>query len=313
MDDWPLHGLEDDLRPRMATLAARDEPFALVTIEAAEGGPRKAGAQMLVSSDDSWGFLSGGCIEADVALHARETLSSGDPRRLVYGRGSPWIDTRLPCGGRLDLLVERIAPDDSVIAALIAARNTRAPLRYRTDGKARACVADGTEPDARWPIDRLFSPPQRLVVFGSDPLALAVGGLGAAIGWETTIVWPSGPEAAPAMDVAYRRDSPGAALDAIRPDPWTAVIVATHDEENDERAILATLATDAAYVGVIGARRRVNGRLERLKGHGVMEPDLARLRMPTGLAIGAATPWEIAVSVAAQIIAEKRALPEGRP
>lgn len=68
---WLVNGLEDDVRPRMFAAADAGKRFALATIVATDGGPRPVGAQMVVTEGDSWGFLSGGCIEADVALHAR--------------------------------------------------------------------------------------------------------------------------------------------------------------------------------------------------------------------------------------------------
>src|SRR3546814_5507399 len=68
--------------------AAADEglSFALATIVAADGGPRPVGAQMVVTETDSWGFLSGGCIESDVARNGREVIRDGRVRTLVYGR-----------------------------------------------------------------------------------------------------------------------------------------------------------------------------------------------------------------------------------
>jgi xanthine dehydrogenase accessory factor len=106
--DWMFTGLEDDVRLRMFEAAASGRTYALATIVDADGGPRPVGSQMVITTDEAWGFLSGGCIEADVALHGREVMAQGSPRRLVYGRGSPFIDMRLPCGGRLEVMVERL-------------------------------------------------------------------------------------------------------------------------------------------------------------------------------------------------------------
>ena len=130
MSDWYPAGMEDDMRPRMFEAAGRGRPFALVTIVAAEGGgPRGVGAQMVVTADDMGGFLSGGCIEADVALHARECLVDGEPRRLVYGRGSPFVDARLPCGGRLELLaLDDLPPTLRPILAQLQPGQTTPPL-----------------------------------------------------------------------------------------------------------------------------------------------------------------------------------------
>lgn len=311
MDVWPHHGLEDDLRPRMAALLESGQPFVLVTLFAADGGPRGLGAQMVVTETESWGFLSGGCIEAEVALQGRKALADGEPRHLVYGVGSPWVDTPLPCGGRLDLLAERIGPNDPAIAGLVAAYRDRQAVRYRSDGRTRECLA-AAEPGAAgaparsaFTVDQLFTPVQKLVVIGNDPIALAIAAMGARLGWCSHIVAKGGPAEPPGLGVTHHRGDAVAAMRAIAPDASTAVAVATHDAHDDQRAIVAALATRAGYIGVLGARRRIPERLARLRKAGLSETDLARLHMPIGLPIAAATPWEIAVSVTAQIIAER--------
>ena len=86
---WLVSGLEDDIRPRMFAAADRGEPFALATIVAADGGPRPVGAQMVVTGTEAWGFLSGGCIEDDVALNARETIADGKAAPPDLWRGQP--------------------------------------------------------------------------------------------------------------------------------------------------------------------------------------------------------------------------------
>ena len=299
MSDWYPAGLEDDMRPRLFAAAGRGEPIALVTIIAAEGGgPRGVGAQMAVTATDAGGFLSGGCIEADVVLHARATLEDGQPRNIVYGRGSPFVDTRLPCGGRLDLLVERLGPDDPALAGLRRAEADRRPVVYVSDGQTRSVQAM----DAASEGGRPYRPSQRLIVVGSDPFALAIAGLGLAEGWAVDLVRPKGPETPPPLKLGYHRGDTVETFDALRPDPWTAVAIATHDPDLDHEALVCALRSTAGYVGVLGARRRLPERLERLRAAGVTESDLERLKAPIGLAIGARSPTEVAVSVIAEII-----------
>lgn len=78
LPDWPLFGYADDMRPALADARARGLPAALVTLHTVEGGGlRPPGAQMLFAEGIVSGFLSGGCVEGDVALHAAETLADG--------------------------------------------------------------------------------------------------------------------------------------------------------------------------------------------------------------------------------------------
>jgi xanthine dehydrogenase accessory factor len=311
LPEWPVFGLADDMRPAMRAAALAGEAMALATLYAVgEGGPRPPGSQMVFTPSAVSGFLSGGCIEADIALHAASVIEDGEPRHLVYGQGSPWPDIQLLCGSRLDILVERIAPDDPALAGLLAETEARRPTVWVSDGRlhrlevaggfARACDVRASP----FELHRLYAPTPRLVVFGSDPIALATASLGAQAGFETTLVRPKGPSAPPPFsDVAYSRASPEAALREIVPDAWTAIAVATHDWEIDHDTLLAALPSAAGYVGVVGARRRVPERLARLRAAGVNEASLARLRAPIGLDLGGKAPWEIAVSVLAEIIA----------
>ena len=312
LSEWPLFGLADDVRPAMRTARAAGETAALATLYAVgDGGPRPPGSQLLLTPSAASGYLSGGCIEADIALHAVRVIEDGEPRHLVYGQGSPWPDIQLLCGARLDILVERVTPDDATLAALLTATDARLPAIWLTDGRTRRLENQVTAPTARcqtrrtpFELRRLYNPVPRLVVFGSDPIALATASLGAQAGFETTLVRPKGPLAPPPLaGVAYSRASPEAALLEIVPDAWTAIAVATHDWEIDHEALLAALPSAASYVGVVGARRRIPERLARLRAAGVGEVALERLRAPIGLDLGGKAPWEIAVSVIAEIIA----------
>ncbi len=311
LPDWPSFGLADDVRPALARARHRGEACALITLVRAEGGaPRPEGAQMLVGEDGSLcGFLSGGCVEGDVALHAAQTLADGEPRTLVYGDGSPWPDIRLLCGARIELLVERVAPDDLAAATLIDLMAARRPAVWLTNGRERACTpADAEGTSGPFLFARRHAPEPRLVVVGADPTALAIAGLGVSLGFETHLVRPRGPSAPPPVPgVTYHRGEARAALAEAGLDAWTHVAVATHDLEIDEAALLAALPSPAPYVGVLGARRRLPERRARLLAQGVDEASLQRLRGPIGLDLGGKAPFEIAVAVMAEITAARHA------
>jgi len=302
MSDWYPAGLEDDMRPRLFAAADRGEPIVLVTIVAADGGgPRGVGAQMAITATEAAGFLSGGCIEADVILHARATLADGQSREIVYGRGSPYVDTKLPCGGRLELLIERLEPADRAIHDLRLAEAQRQRVVYVSDGGRRSVGPAGTEPKGRD-----YPPRQRLVVIGSDPFALAIAGQGLNADWRVDLVRPKGPEAPPPLPIGYHRGTIAEAFSHLRPDPWTAIAVATHDADLDHDALVHALKSPAGYVGVLGARRRLPERMRRLEAAGLSAEALSRLKAPIGLAIGARTPAEVAVAVIGEIIAMRR-------
>ena len=313
LPEWPMFGLAEDIRPALRAARRAGEASVLVTLQSLDGGgPRPPGAQMLFSNGAVCGFLSGGCVEGDVALHAAETLADGQPRRLVYGQGSPWSDIKLLCGARMELLAERLAADDAAAGQLLALTDARRPALWVTNGAQRrvetpemdapAC-AMAEEP---FEVRRRYDPTPRLVVVGADPTALAIATLGLQAGFETTLVRSKGPPAPPPIPgLAYSRADPAEAFGAIGLDAWTAVAVATHDWEVDQAALLAALPSPAPYVGVLGARRRLPERIERLRAAGVDAAALARLRGPIGLDLGGKAPWEVAVAVFAEIEAQR--------
>jgi xanthine dehydrogenase accessory factor len=305
LPDWPDYGLVDDQRPALRAALAAGAPAVLATIAAlGDGGPRPVGTQMVFADGVVSGFLSGGCVEGDVAGHARACLADGEPRRLVYGEGSPWPDIRLLCGARIEILLERVLPDDPAAADLFRLMDARQPALWVSDGARRIC-GDTADP---WPgaLVRRHDPVWRLAVIGGDPTALAIAQLGAQAGFDTTLVRPRGPSTPPPLTgVAYRRDDPAAALAAIGLDGWTAVAVCSHDLEIDHAALVTALPSTAPYVGLLGARKRLAERLALLRAAGVSETDLAKLRAPIGIDLGGKAPWAVAVAAVGEVVALK--------
>ena len=313
MPEWPLFGLADDVRPGLRNASELGRPMALATLTSVEGGgPRPPGTQMVFAEGIASGYFSGGCVESDVADHAFACLADSEPRVLVYGEGSPWPDIRLVCGARIEIFVERVEPTDPALIELLAAERERRPVVWVSDGVRRACAAEPPAWARQAPVLRRFEPKPRLVVLGSDPTALAIAQLGAQAEFETTLVRPKGPAAAPPLPgVAYLRQEPADALAAVGVDPWTSVAIATHDSEIDHEALMAALPSPAGYVGLLGARRRLPERLARLRAAGIAESAIARLCAPIGLDIGGKAPWEVAVSVIGEIMAGRYARASG--
>lgn len=297
-------GLDDDIRARMFEAADRGETFALATIVSANGGLRPVGSQMVITRDAAWGYLSGGCIEADIALHGREVIDDGAPRTLVYGAGSPFIDIRLPCGGSITIALERVEANDPAVHRLRDATAVREPAMWLSDGFNRKCVGsrDAHQPSHAF-IRRRYDPAQRLVVIGSNPFALAIAALGTTLTWNTRLLSPFAPAGTLPFGVQCDRRALPAALADLQLDPWTAVAVATHDLDHDHTALVATLPSAAGYVGVLGSRRKLAARQSALRAAGVDDGSLDRLRAPIGLPIEASAPLEIALAVVAEIVA----------
>jgi xanthine dehydrogenase accessory factor len=310
---WPTYGLVDDVRDRLAVAREAGDTLALATLVAVDGpSPRPLGAQMAIAADKSAvGYVSGGCVEGSLAILGADVIKTGLSRRVVFGAGSPFIDVQLVCGARIEVFIERIAPNDASIAAVLNARANRCAI-VREVGPDGAMTRAATRYDASAMIDndriaRRYDPTTRLIVCGHDPVALALADLSEASGLRCTLVRALGPAMAPpGLKAEYRAQSPLAAFAALGLDPWTAVVTTTHDLESDHEILAAALASEAFYVGALGSRRRVAHRIAKLEKAGLDWAAVKRLRAPVGLDIGAATPHEIAISILADIVRAQR-------
>ena len=306
--DWPTFGWTTDMRPALRFARDRRRQVVLGTLVRVDGpSPRPAGSQMLFDQERAIGYFSGGCLEADVANHARHVLEEGTSRRLVYGRGSPWIDIRLLCGGTLEIALERIDPDDPSVAALLELSQVRRPACWTSGvGGRRVDAAESSHPLLRYGSEDYalrHDPPYRVVIIGGDPFTLALASLSASAGFETVIVRPDGPPGPPPLrDVLYLHDRPAAAINTLFLDRWTAIVTATHNDELDDAALITALRAETSYVGVLGSASRTAARRERLMQAGLTPTLIAALHAPIGAARCGKAPWEVAVSVLADIM-----------
>jgi xanthine dehydrogenase accessory factor len=280
----------------------------LATLYKVEGSaPRGAGAQMLFDGAKASGYFSGDCIEGDVAAHAAEVLADGVPQRLHYGMGSPWIDIRLRCGGALHVFCERIAADSAAAGQLLEHGAARRQCVWSSDGVDHS-VTEGIGPllavsDNPFRIARRYDPPRRLIVSGGDPGALALAKLGTEAQLETILVRPDGPEGQPPLPVSqYLRCAVSEALEQLGIDRWTAFVGATHEDQHDLAACLAALRGGAAWVGMIGAKSRANGRLAALEAAGASKGELAALHLSPGIPGLGKAPWEVATGILAEVL-----------
>ncbi len=158
---------------------------------------------------------------------------------------------------------------------------------------------------------QVFNPPLRLLVVGAVHIAQALVPMAQILGYDVTIVDPR-----PAFATEQRfpgttlvDEWPDDAMAQLAPDRRTAVVTLTHDPKLDDPALTEALKSDSFYIAALGSTRTHAKRLERLRAAGLGEDTLARIHAPAGLAIGAKSPAEIALSVCAQMTAALRGAP----
>jgi xanthine dehydrogenase accessory factor len=174
----------------------------------------------------------------------------------------------------------------------------------------REAVADAVTTDRSGPLAdhpdlfvHVYNPPLRLLIVGAVHISQALVPMAQLAGYEVVVIDPrkawANTERFPAVSLVD--DWPDAAMTALAPDHRSAVVVLTHDPKLDDPALGVALRSPAFYVGALGSRRTHAKRLERLGAEGLSGDELARIHAPIGLALGAKSPAEIAISVMAQI------------
>jgi xanthine dehydrogenase accessory factor len=180
-------------------------------------------------------------------------------------------------------------------------------------GAVRGAIRDDRSTTVETPDGRLFvevfNPPLRLIVVGAVHAAQPLARMAATAGYAVTIVDPRSAFATEERfpGVALDTDWPDEAMPRLKPDRRTAIVTLTHDPKIDDPALTVALKSDAFYIGALGSKRTHAGRCQRLKEAGFADVDIARIHGPVGLAIGALTPAEIAVSILAEITQVLRA------
>ena len=302
---------------------ARGDRVALATVVATRrSAPRPVGSKLIVSErGELLGSVSGGCVESDVAVTAAEVIAEGTPRLLTYGIDDEqaW-SVGLPCGGEIDVFVERFEgelPDSAEPAVALTV------LTGERAGEHRLLSGDEVEPgpsrvlelDGETVFAEVLGPPPRLIVVGGIDTAEELCRSAKALGWRTAVADPR-----PGLVTRERLPSPdelvvawpAEALEQLAPGADTAVVVLTHEERLDVPALVSALASEAFYVGAIGSRRTQGKRRERLLEAGVGEEELERLAGPAGLDLGGHSPAETALSILAEVLAVRAGRSGGR-
>lgn len=286
----------------------------LISIVGIDGGaPRALGSHMAVLADGSYvGYISGGCVEASVAGEALNVLAGGKDAVLRFGRNSPFMDIRLPCGGGIDLHMH-VRPDPAMVSEALDAIARRESFAIDFVPKAnRATLVRDADPDqpSDWhngAFRRRYLPRTRLTLVGRGLEFEAMMRVGRAAGLDVAALSPDehGLAVAQSLGIAATRL---ASLDHVPPMPvdrWTAVVFLFHDHDWESALLGQALATEAFFIGALGSTRTQARRKEHLLSAGFPADDVARVRGPIGLFGPTRDASSLSLSVLAEIAAER--------
>jgi len=174
---------------------------------------------------------------------------------------------------------------------------------------ARADRSGPAEAEGREWFLSVFNPPLELAIVGAAHIAQPLSQMAVIAGYRVRIIDPRTAFATAERfpDMALSHDWPDEALAKAPLGPRSALVALTHDPKVDDPALTAALRSPCFYIGALGSKKTHAARLARLKEHGFSDAELAKIAGPIGLAIGARTPAEIAISILAQMTERLRA------
>lgn len=288
------------LRRVIARRAAGGEAYACLLIRARGSTPQSAGALMIVDDGaNTFGTIGGGCVEAEIRRRAVQLMSERRSRvvQFTLDHDYGW-DDGLICGGTIDVAIGAL-PDsetvEGVIAALASRVTTALSITAETD-TGPVCFTLHVEP------------PQRLYIAGAGHVGQALARLARTLEFDVTVFDDRADLLERSVDSSILAVAGDIAqnLGAAPVDGETYCVIVTRGHRHDEQALHAVVERGAAYVGMIGSRRKVKLIRDDLIERGVDAAALDAVHAPVGIDIGAVTVDEIALSIAAQLVEVRR-------
>ena len=309
------YGTDQDVLQTASEWMQQGHEVALVTVLKTWGSsPRPPGSLFIMRPDGLMsGSVSGGCVEEDLVQRYRsQQLSNSYPVQIDYGvNREEAMRFGLPCGGRLELLVEQLQDLAQLQSLLNALRQQQLVARIVDLQSGRVSLQPAkAEQDfvyTNTQVRKILGPQWNMLLIGAGHLSHYVSQLGLMLGYRVIVCDPR-------EEYAQGWQVEGTELTTMMPDdavqeyarqPRSIVLALTHDPKLDDMALLDALNTQAFYVGAIGSQRNCDARRKRLKDLGITPTNLQRLHAPVGLPIGSHTPPEIAVSILAEITQQR--------
>ncbi len=288
---------------------------ALATVVQTWGSsPRPVGSWLAIREDGQVvGSVSGGCVEDDLIRRVQtEILNRTSPELVKYGVSKDEaVRFGLPCGGTLQLLVEP-RPELAILEAIMSGIKKRSIVLREVNvltGQSTLSIGNRSTQFqfSNEKMQTIYGPRWRMFIIGAGQLSLCLASFALTSDFDITIIDPREEyaEGIGSEGIQFIQGMPDDVMQELGVDSHTAIVALTHDPKIDDLALIDALQSEAFYVGALGSHTNTQKRKERLREFNLSTEQLERLHGPVGLAIGALTPPEIAVSIMAEVIAVK--------
>lgn len=282
--DYRMKEIKEILE-RVSAFADGEKAIMATVVDVRGSSYRLPGARMLMlENGDTFGMVSGGCLEADVLERAKKVLKSRRAEVFTYDTTNDEnsvFSLNMGCRGVVQILLEPIGKDSPLISEMRAAYDNREASEN-------------------------IKPPIAVPLFGAGADAVPLVRIASELGWQVTVYdhrpaflteerFPSAKKL-----ILQNIDEP---LTEFASDRRTAAVIMTHNYTRDRFVLPTLLNSEVFYIGALGPKRRTEQILDELTagGENFTEEQFSRLYAPAGLDIGADTPECIALSIIAEI------------
>lgn len=287
--------------------------WLVTVIETWGSAPRPPGALLCLRGDGLVvGSVSGGCVEDDLIARVRTGERVTNPSLITYGvTKDEAARFGLPCGGNLRLVQEPLLSANWIDEVLSLTSNHCLVART-LDLKTGEVAVEEASRGEKFEFDgvrlrALFGPRWRLLIIGAGQLSRVLAQMAVALDFEVICCDPR-EEYHLTWDVSgtnFSKEMPDDLVLQLELDAHSAVVALTHDPKLDDMVLLEALKSPAFYIGALGSRSNTVARKKRMALFDLSSAEIDRLHGPIGLDLGSKTPTEIAVSIAAELIAVK--------
>lgn len=308
-------------------------------IETWGSSPRPVGSQLVVNDAEVFqGSVSGGCIESTVVSEAQFAIHADTPQRLSIGINDKqtW-DFGLACGGSIEIYIEPVRIWQDTLVELVKLIKNQTPcclVTNLTTGAKTLIHSDLHNVSPEFDIEILssvenvmdtghscivkkdreefflhgFLPSQQLIIGGAVHVTQPLVQMAESLGYKCSII---DPRTAFATQIRFPKSNlivehPKKVLKKIQLHSGCAIVALSHSPQFDDPLLIAALNSNACYIGAMGSKKTHADRIERLQKYGFSSLQLKRIHGPIGLDLGCKTIAEIALSIMAEIIHEKR-------
>ncbi len=283
---------------------------SLIIVTNTIGGTLRApGALMSVASDGAVaGYVSAGCLEADLIHQAKQVLIQEKPRTVRYGLGSDYRDIKLPCGGAIELYIA-LAPSTKTLfkaTQLLSTNNVRSALHLVIANNGSIELTPHFSANDHTKCFKI-KPKLRIKILGRGTETIALARLSKVSGFEVTVQSPDARCLETIHSIGGCQTQLLTTVNHIsknRDDRWTACVLMFHDHHWEAALLKQALASEAFYIGALGSARAHDARCQSLLDLGLCAAQIERIHGPIGIIPSMHDAASLAISVLAEIISE---------